>query len=139
MSETDRSTHLASRRQVLKHTLSTGFALAVAYPNLPEIGGLDRKQIAALAGVAPMACDSGLRKGRRIVWGGRGQIRAALYMASLVATRHNPVLRAFYLKLIAAGKPKKLALTAVMRRLLVILNAMVRDNVMWNPSLAAPR
>jgi transposase len=135
-----RNTEWKQKDKVLRSADGVGPVLSrTLLAGVPEIGGLDRKQIAALVGVAPMACDSGLRKGRRIVWGGRGQIRAALYMASLVATRHKPVLRAFYLKLIAAGKPKKRALTAVMRRLLVILNAMVRDNVMWNPSLAVPR
>ena len=87
--------------------------------------------MAALVGVAPFARDSGLMKGRRTIWGGRHQVRAVLYMAALVAVRHNPALRAFYLRLVAAGKAKKLALTAVMRKLLVILNAMLRDCQPW--------
>jgi transposase len=98
---------------------------------LPELGQLDRRAAAALVGVAPFARDSGLMKGRRTIWGGRHQVRAVLYMAALVAVRHNPALRAFYLRLIAVGKPKKLALTAAMRKLVVILNAMLRDDMPW--------
>lgn len=106
---------------------------------LPELGHLTRKQIAALAGVAPLARDSGTLRGRRIVWGGRSTVRAALYMAAVVASRHNAVIATFYEKLLAAGKKKKVALTACMRRLLVILNAMVRSDAAWNPLLASPR
>jgi transposase len=98
---------------------------------LPELGRLDRRAVAALVGVAPFARDSGLMKGRRTIWGGRHQVRAVLYMAALVAVRHNPALRAFYLRLVAAGKAKKLALTAAMRKLVVILNALVRDGQPW--------
>jgi len=99
--------------------------------SLPELGSLNRKQIAALVGVAPLARDSGTLKGKRLVWGGRAPVRAALYMAALVASRRNPALRAFYARLVAAGKPKKLALTACMRKLLTILNAMVKTNSVW--------
>ena len=99
--------------------------------DLPELGQLNRKQIAALVGVAPLARDSGTRKGKRLVWGGRAPVRAVLYMGALVASRRNPVIRVFYLRLIAAGKPKKLALTACMRKLLTILNAMMRTNTPW--------
>ena len=98
---------------------------------LPELGILTRKQIAALVGVAPLARDSGTLKGKRLVWGGRAPVRAALYMGALVASRRNPVIRAFYQRLLAAGKPKKLALTACMRKLLTILNAMMRTQTMW--------
>jgi transposase len=98
---------------------------------LPELGQLDRRAVAALVGVAPFARDSGLMKGRRTIWGGRAPVRAVLYMAALVAVRHNPALRAFYLRLVAAGKAKKLALTAAMRKLLVILNAILRDRRPW--------
>jgi len=98
---------------------------------LPELGTLPRKQLAALVGVAPLARDSGTLKGKRLVWGGRAPVRAALYMAALVGTRYNPVIRAFYLRLLAAGKPKKVALTACMRKLLTILNAMMRTNTTW--------
>ena len=99
--------------------------------DLPELGRLDRKQIAALVGVAPLNRDSGKMRGKRTTWGGRAKVRCALYMAALVASRRNPVLAAFYQRLLRAGKAKKLALTAVMRKLLTILNAMVRDNTRW--------
>jgi transposase len=99
--------------------------------DLPELGTLDRKQIAALVGVAPFNRDSGQMRGRRTTWGGRAKVRASLYMAALVASRYNPVLKAFYQRLIAAGKAKKLALTAVMRKLLTIVNAMLRDKRQW--------
>lgn len=101
---------------------------------LPELGTLTDKQISALVGVAPLARDSGKMRGRRLVWGGRGPVRAVLYMAALVASRNNPVIRVFYLRLRAAGKPPKVALTACMRKLLVILNAMLRANKAWNPT-----
>ena len=102
--------------------------------DLPELGTLDRKKIAALVGVAPFNRDSGTLRGKRTVWGGRANVRAALYMAALVASRHNPTLRYFYQRLIEAGKPKKVALTAVMRKLLTILNAIVRDQTPWQPA-----
>ena len=98
---------------------------------LPELGALDRRQIAALVGVAPFNRDSGTMRGRRTIWGGRARVRAALYMGALVATRHNPVIKDFYLRLLAAGKPKKLALTACMRKLLVILNSMLKHRSAW--------
>jgi transposase len=104
---------------------------------LPELGQLDRRAVAALVGVAPFARDSGLLKGRRTIWGGRHQVRAVLYMAALVAVRHNPALRAFYRRLVAAGKAKKLALTAAMRKLVVILNALVRDGQPWRAPQSA--
>jgi transposase len=99
--------------------------------NVPELGQLNRKQIAALVGVAPLARDSGTLRGKRIVWGGRAPVRAVLYMGTLVATRRNSVIRAFYCRLLAAGKAKKLALTACMRKLLTILNAIMRTNTTW--------
>jgi transposase len=99
--------------------------------DLPELGRLNRKQIAALVGVAPLARDSGTLRGKRTVWGGRAPVRAVLYMGALVATRRNTVIRAFYLRLVAAGKPKKVALIACMRKLLTILNAMIRTNTTW--------
>lgn len=102
---------------------------------VPELGRLNRKKIAALVGVAPFPCDSGTLRGRRLVWGGRARVRSALYMATLVAVRHNPVLRAFYQRLCAAGKPKKVALTACMHKLLTILNAMLRHHTRWAPTL----
>lgn len=99
--------------------------------NLPELGHLNRRQVAALVGVAPFNCDSGTFKGRRRVWGGRGDVRAVLFMATLTARRCNPVIRAFYERLTAAGKPYKVAMTACMRKLLTILNAIVRDGTSW--------
>jgi transposase len=99
---------------------------------LPELGRLQRRQIAKLVGVAPLPNDSGERKGRRSVWGGRSDVRSVLYMAALVAKQHNPVIRAFYERLLATGKPKKVALVACMRKLLTILNAMLRDNACWD-------
>ena len=98
---------------------------------LPELGRLSRREVAKLAGVAPLARDSGTLRGHRYVRGGRASVRAVLYMAALVATRRNPVIRAFYERLLAAGKPKKLALVACMRKLLTILNAMARSGVRW--------
>ena len=94
--------------------------------HLPELGTLDRKQIAALVGVAPYNRDSGTLRGKRAVWGGRSRVRAVLYMGALVASRHNPAIRDFYQKLLAAGKPKKVALVASMRKLLVTLNSMLK-------------
>lgn len=98
---------------------------------MPELGSVDRKQIAALAGVAPYNHDSGSRSGRRHTSGGRSSVRSTLYMAALSATRHNPKIKAFYERLLANGKEKKVALTACMRKLLVILNAIVRDQKPW--------
>ena len=98
---------------------------------LPELGTLNRKQIAALVGVAPFNRDSGTMRGKRTVWGGRARVRAVLYMGALVATRCNPVIRDFYQRLLAAGKPKKLALVACMRKLLVILNSMLKHRTPW--------
>jgi transposase len=92
---------------------------------------VNRKQIAALVGVAPLGRDSGTLRGKRLVWGGRAPVRAALYMGALVASRRNSVICAFYRRLVAAGKPKKLALTACMRKLLTILNAMMRTDTTW--------
>ena len=103
---------------------------------LPELGRLNRKQIAALVGVAPHNRDSGSYRGKRSVWGGRAPVRASLYMAALVATRFNPVIKTFYARLCAAGKPKKVALTACMRKLLTILNRMLHTQSPWNPATA---
>lgn len=103
---------------------------------LPELGTLTRQQIAALVGVAPLNRDSGTLRGRRTVWGGRAQVRTVLYMSTLVAVRHNPVLAAFYQRLRAAGKAPKVALTACMRKLLTILNAMLKHHTRWAPVMA---
>ncbi len=106
---------------------------------LPELGRLDRKRIASLVGLAPLNCDSGTWRGKRIVWGGRGRVRRTLYMAALVASRHNPVIRGFYEHLLAAGKPKMVALTACMHKLLIILNAILAHRTPWQPTAAAAR
>ena len=98
---------------------------------LPELGRLNRRKIAALAGVAPFNRDSGNMHGKRAVWGGRARLRAVLYMAALVASRHNSVIATFYQRLIASGKAKKTALVACMRKLLTILNAMIRTKTAW--------
>ena len=108
---------------------------ATLIAQLPELGRLNRREIAALVGVAPMSNDSGNRKGRRRVQGGRFEIRRVLYMATLTAARYNPVIRAFYERLKAAGKLPKVALVACMRKLLTMLNAMVRTGNPWDASL----
>lgn len=103
---------------------------------LPELGTLNRRQIASLVGLAPFNRDSGKYRGQRHIWGGRGAVRSALYMAALSAIRWNPVLKAFYTRLIGAGKKKKVAITACMRKLLTILNCMVRSGSMWQAQSA---
>ena len=105
----------------------------VILAHLPELGTLDGKQIAALVGVAPMNRDSGIMRGRRSIWGGRSRVRAALYMGALTASRCNPSIRDFYQRLLVAGKPKKVALTACMRKLLIIMNSMVKNDQRWDP------
>lgn len=114
-----------------------GIGPVVAYTllaDLPELGTLGRRQVAALAGVAPLAYDSGQLRGKRLVWGGRAPVRHTLYMAALVGVRHNAALRTFYARLVASGKPKKLALVACMRKLLTMLNAILRRRLPWSPS-----
>lgn len=110
-------------------------ASATLVAELPELGRLNRREIAALVGVAPMANDSGSSRGRRRILGGRFEIRRVLYMATLTATRHNPAIKAFYQRLTAAGKLPKVALVACMRKLLTVLNAMVRTSTPWDKSL----
>ena len=100
---------------------------------LPALGTLTRQQIAALVGVAPLHCDSGTLRGRRTIWGGRAHVRTVLYMGTLVATRYNPQITAFYERLLAAGTVKKVALTACMRKFLTILNAMLKHRTPWQP------
>ncbi len=106
---------------------------------LPELGQLNRKKIAALVGVAPFNCDSGQMRGKRMIWGGRAAVRSALYMATLAATRFNPVIRIHYRRLVALGKPFKVALVACMRKLLTILNAIIQNKTAWKVALAAPK
>lgn len=125
------------RDALLRSVPGVGPVLATTLlAELPQLGTLTRQQVAALAGVAPLNRDSGIRRGIRTVWGGRARVRGALYMAALVATRYNPVIRAFYDRLCATGKPKKVALTACMRKLLTILNAILAHHTPWE-SLAA--
>lgn len=117
---------------LLQSTPGVGPVLALTLlASLPELGTLTRQQIAALVGVAPLNRDSGRFRGSRRVWGGRAHVRAALYMGTLVATRFNPVIRMFYQRLCAAGKAKKVALTACMRKLLTMLNAMLKHHTPW--------
>ena len=106
---------------------------AVLVAELPELGRLNGREIAALVGVAPLNRDSGQYRGPRRVWGGRASVRTMLYMATVTATRHNPAIRDFYTRLCRRGKPRKVALVAAMRKLLLILNAVVRDQVPWHP------
>lgn len=108
---------------------------SILLASLPELGQLNRHEIAALVGVAPFNRDSGQLRGTRSIWGGRSAVRGALYMATLVGTRYNPVLAVFYRRLVAAGNPKKVALIAAMRKLITILNSMVKTQRRWAPSL----
>lgn len=103
--------------------------------NVPELGELNRRQIASLIGVAPLNRDSGQYSGTRMVWGGRANVRSVLYMATVAAMRWNPVIKSFYQRLIGAGKKFKVAITACMRKLLTIINAMVKSGTMWQPKL----
>ena len=107
--------------------------------SVPELGQLSAKKVCALVGLAPFNRDSGTLRGRRCIWGGRAQVRSALFMATLTATRCNPLMRAFYQRLKAAGKPHKVAMTACMRKMLVIMNAMVRDQTPWTENIPLPR
>ena len=126
------------RAELLQTVPGVGPVLArTLLADLPEIGRLSRREIAKLVGVAPLSRDSGTMRGRRFVQGGRATVRAVLYMAALVATKRNAVIRAFYLRLVAAGKPRKLALVACMRKLLTILNVMVRTAQPWSADASA--
>lgn len=125
------------RAQLLTSAPGVGITTAaVLLAELPELGATNRGEVAALAGVAPLNRDSGTIQGRRSIWGGRASIRSVLYMAAIVGSRHNPVLSAFYQRLLSHGKAKKVALAACMRKLLLLLNAMVRSNTPWRPTSA---
>lgn len=129
-------THFQELDKLLRSASGIGpVASATLIAELPELGKLNRREIAALVGVAPMANDSGTSRGRRRVQGGRFEIRRVLYMAALTAARYNPAIKAFYNRLKTAGKLPKVALVACMRKLLTMLNAMVRTNKPWNSSL----
>lgn len=134
--ETIRGTAIwRDREEVLKSVPGIGDVTAhTLIAELPELGRLDRRQIAALVGVAPLNRDSGMFRGRRMIGGGRAPVRTALYMAAISAIRCNAVIAAPYQRLVAAGRPGKVALVAVMRKLLVIVNAMVRDGRRWQPA-----
>ena len=125
------------RDAILQSTPGVGPILSrTLMSQLPELGNLNRKEIAALVGVAPFNRDSGTWRGRRTIWGGRATVRAVLYMSTLVATRYNPVIREFYESLLAVGKVKKVALIACMRKLLTILNAMIKNQQRWKLRVA---
>jgi transposase len=125
--------HFKDQRTLLDSVKGVGpVTILTLTAALPELGSLGRRQIAKLVGVAPLADDSGPRKGKRRIWGGRADVRAVVYMAALVAMKHNTVIRDFHSRLIAAGKPKKVAIVACMRKLLTILNAMLRDQRLWD-------
>ena len=128
--------HYAALDKLLRSASGIGpVASATLIAELPELGRLNRRQIAALVGVAPIANDSGTSRGRRRIQGGRFEIRRVLYMAALTASRRNPAIKPFYERLIAVGKQPKVALVACMRKLLTTLNAMVRTNTPWDNSL----
>ena len=128
--------HHADVSKLLGDVKGIGAAtVATLMAELPELGTLKSRQVSALAGVAPYNHDSGRLKGKRCISGGRATLRSALYMATLAATRFNPVIRVFYQRLLAAGKPKKVALVACMRKLLTILNAIVKSGLPWNENL----
>jgi transposase len=133
-----RSPGWRAREELLQSVPGIGPVMSrTVLAELPELGLLSRKQMAVLVGVAPFNRDSGRLRGHRTIWGGRASVRPVLYMATLVATRWNPVIRPFYQRLRAAGKAPKVALVAAMRKLLTLLNAMVHDGTPWRP-VAAP-
>lgn len=125
--------HFKTQRKLLDSVKGVGpVTVMTLTAALPELGHLQRRQIAKLVGVAPLANDSGTRQGKRRIWGGRADVRAVLYMATVSAIVHNPPIKAFYARLVGAGKAKKVALVACMRKLLTIINAMLRDQAAWN-------
>ena len=125
--------HFKEQRDLLDSVCGVGAVTIVTMTAmLPELGRFDRRSITKLVGVAPLSDDSGQRKGKRRIWGGRSEVRNVLYMATLSAIKHNPVLKVFHSRLIAAGKLPKVAIVACMRKLLTILNAMVRDGAKWD-------
>lgn len=124
--------HFKQQRELLDSVKGVGPVTTLTLlSGLPELGQLNRREISKLVGVAPLADDSGKRKGQRRTWGGRAEVRAVLYMATLTAIRHNPAIREFHARLIAAGKAKKVAIVACMRKLLTVLNAIMRDQKPW--------
>ncbi len=127
-------THFVEKLSLLKNFKGIGVGTqASLMAALPELGTLSHEQISKLVGVAPLNCDSGKHKGKRMTWGGRADVRSMLYMAALSAVRYNPIIRVFYDRLISKGKAKKVALVACMHKLLVILNAIMKSGKKWNP------
>lgn len=132
--------HFKDKLDLLKGLKGVGVGTQAALmASLPELGRLNAREIGKLAGVAPLNCDSGKMKGRRSTWGGRGQVRTALYMASLSAVKYDPVIKAFYARLRAAGKPAKVALVACMHKLLTIINAILKSGTPWQPGHGCPQ
>jgi transposase len=128
----ERSPELSAKAEKLTSINGVGLrTAALLMAQLPELGQLNRREVAALVGVAPFNRDSGKMRGKRAIYGGRRFVRHGLYMAALVAARHNPILREFYLRLRAAGKPAKLALTATMRKLLIVLNSVLKPDLVY--------
>ena len=128
--------HHAQLAQALASVPGVGIAsVAVLLAELPELGKLDRRRIAALVGVAPLNRDSGKMRGQRTIWGGRAEVRRVLYMATLVAVRFNVVLKAYFERLVATGKRRKVALVAAMRKMLTMLNAIAKQGSKWDPTL----
>lgn len=139
-SEAEVATHVQGHHSQLAQALASvpgigAASVAVLLAELPELGKLDRRRIAALVGVAPLNRDSGQMRGQRSIWGGRADVRRTLYMATLVAVRHNPALKACYERLLAVGKRKKVALVACMRKLLTMLNAIAKHGSTWDPAM----
>lgn len=131
---------MCHRNKLLRSAPGVGPTLAVTLlAELPELGQLNRKEIAKLVGVAPLNRDSGKFRGIRSTWGGRSSVRNVLFMGALAAVRFSPALRTFYDRLLERGKPKKVALVAVMRKLLIALNSMIRDDKSWQPQMVLPR
>lgn len=128
----DKNDGLRKKQELLQSVPGVGKVLAATLVgNLPQLGSMNKKQVASFVGVAPINRDSGRMRGRRTTWGGNASIRKVLYMGALVSVRYNPTFKVFYERLLAAGKAKKVALTAVMHKLIVVLNAMVKNQEMW--------
>jgi transposase len=139
-SDADVAAHVQRHHAALAAALASvpgigAASVAVLLAELPELGTLDRRRVAALVGVAPLNRDSGQMRGQRTIWGGRADVRRTLYMATLTAVRHNPILKIHYERLLVAGKRKKVALVACMRKLLTMLNAIAKHGSRWDPTL----
>ncbi|ABE42613.1 IS110 family transposase [Polaromonas sp. JS666] len=132
--------HFKEKLDLLKGMKGVGISTQAALmASLPELGSLSAREIGKLVGVAPLNCDSGTMKGKRVTWGGRADMRSALYMASLSAVRHDPLIKAFYQRLRAAGKPAKVALVACMHKLLTIMNAIIKSGKPWQAGYGCPQ